>query len=162
MSGKLDGRRVVVTGGARGIGSDIVRSFLHEGARIVFMDIRELERHALLESLNAGDRCFFVKGDVSLASDVTAAFAFSDKCLGGLDALAAVAGRDRPSSPESLSEEDWDRVIDINAKGTYLTNQAAYHRLKTQGGAIINFGSIAGIRGYPERPAYSAEKAAIG
>jgi len=69
---------------------------------------------------------------------------------------------DKPGyTPEDLPEEVFDLVLSVNAKGTYLTNQAAFRLMKEKGGAIVNMGSLAGIRGMPDRPAYSAAKGAV-
>lgn len=86
--------------------------------------------------------------------------------LGGLDVLICCAGLDKPGfAAEDIPLEAWNLVLDVNAKGTFLANQLACRRMKPdgggQGGAIINFSSYAGIRGIPERAAYSAAKAAI-
>jgi NAD(P)-dependent dehydrogenase (short-subunit alcohol dehydrogenase family) len=155
----LDGKRIVVTGGARGIGAAVVRAYVGAGARVAILDVREELGEALAREL--GEACFFARADVCEAADVEAGFARVERELGGLDVLAAVAGLDKPGPAASLKEADWDLVLDVNAKGTFLTNQAAFRLMREGGGSIINFGSNAGVRGMAERAAYSAAKAAV-
>ena len=88
-------------------------------------------------------------------------FAAAVEQLGGLDVLAHVAGIERSVPAEDISDDEWDAVLDVNAKGTMLTNQAAFRAMRAAGGAIINFGSAAGILGQPGSAHYSAAKGAV-
>ncbi|MGE0045845.1 MAG: SDR family NAD(P)-dependent oxidoreductase [Hyphomonadaceae bacterium] len=156
MSQELAGKRIIVTGSARGIGAAVMKAYVEAGARVAGMDMREdLGRNA---AEGVGD---FFACDVSNKDSVERVFDDACGALGGLDALAAVAGLDRPGAPGSISVDDWDFVMGVNARGTMLTNQAAYARMKEAGGAIINFGSVAGVRGLADRGAYSAAKGAV-
>jgi NAD(P)-dependent dehydrogenase (short-subunit alcohol dehydrogenase family) len=154
--------RVIITGGARGIGGSLARGLAQRGARVVSFDTREeLGRQAAAEI--GAEHCRFVRCDVSQKSQVEPSFAVALEWMGGLDALVHAAGLDKPgTAPEEISEEHWDLVLGVNAKGTFLTNQAACRAMKGKGGgAIINFASYAGIRGMADRAAYSAAKGAV-
>lgn len=161
MMGELAGNRTVVTGGARGIGATVVRGFLADGAQVLVLDRRD-ELGEVLVSEAQSNRVRYMHCDVTDSAQVRAAFEAAAEWMGGLDALVHSAGLDKPGyTAEDLPEAIWDLVLSVNAKGTFLTNQAAFHLMKEKGGAIINMGSFAGIRGMPDRPAYSAAKGAV-
>jgi len=152
--------RVVITGAARGIGADLARGLAAAGARVVCLDKREDRGREIAESIGAAAR--FLQCDVSDPASVAAAFAGAAAWLGGLGALVASAGLDKPGhAAEDIPPEIWDLVLAVNARGTFLTNQAAFRLMKGQGGAIVNLGSFGGIRGMPDRAAYAAAKGAV-
>ncbi|MCW2529732.1 MAG: Short-chain dehydrogenase [Pseudonocardiales bacterium] len=154
---RLDGRRVIITGGASGMGEGLVRAFPGLGAQVVSLDVTEASGRAIAEASGAR----FVKVDVSDKESVDAAFADAVGHLGGLDVLIHAAGI-APSSPaESTSVDLWTRIMAINTLGTMLTNQAAYSYLKGTGGAILNFASAAGVMGLPNKSAYAMSKGAV-
>lgn len=161
MAEQLERRRVIVTGAARGIGAAVVRGFIARGARVVAMDVRDELGQSLAQSLGA--ECAYLHCDVSCKAEVDAAFDAAVARLQGLDALLNVAGIDRPgAAAEDIAEADWTLVLATNATGTFLTNQAACRIMQRGGGgAIVNFGSVAGVRGLPDRAAYSAAKGAV-
>jgi NAD(P)-dependent dehydrogenase (short-subunit alcohol dehydrogenase family) len=154
----LDGKRVIVSGGAHGIGAAVVRAFVREGARVVCTDIDdEVGRKLVAEAgAVAYERC-----DVTRRAEVEAAFARAARELGGLDALVNPAGIEAAWPAEDIPDEEWDRVFDIHVRGTFHTNQVAFRYLRDGGGRIINFGSGAGIRGQRGSAHYSAAKGAI-
>jgi len=161
MSGELAGYRTIVTGGARGIGAVVAQGFVEAGAQVLVLDKRDDLGKALVAALPSG-QARYRRCDVTDAAQVAAAFKGGADWMGGLDALVHSAGMDKPGyTPEDLPEEVWDLVLSVNAKGTFLTNQAAFRLMKNNGGAIINLGSFAGIRGMADRPAYSAAKGAV-
>lgn len=150
--------RAIVTGAARGIGAVVAKGLMREGWRVACLDLRE----ELGEAVALSGDGLFIRCDIADKAAVDAAFAQACAWLDGLDLLVAAAGLDKPGfAPENIPEAAWDLVMGINAKGTFLTNQAAFRAMQSNGGAIINFGSLAGLRGTPERAAYSAAKAAI-
>lgn len=157
MSERLDGRRVIVTGGASGMGAGLVRAFPALGARVVSMDIVDDPGAGIAAAAGAG----FVACDVADPDSTSSAFAAAVAELGGLDVLIHAAGIAPGGAAEDISLETWDRVLRINATGTFVTNQAAFGHLREGGGRIINFASAAGVQGLVNKAAYSASKGAV-
>ena len=156
----LRGKRVLITGGARGIGMATAERFLEEGARVVVLDCNE---HALrriknaLPSLN-GTIC----ADVSDADAVTRAFEELDKLLGGPDVLINNAGISIRHAFMDITPEQWCKVMDVNLNGIFfVAQQAARRMLEGDGGVILNMGSTNGIMGYPFYADYNASKAGV-
>src|SRR5690606_35013315 len=106
-------------------------------------------------------RASFHRCDVSVRADVEAAFAAAVADMGGLDALVHVAAIEHQASLEDVTDESWDEVFAVNARGTFITNQLAFRYLKDHGGRILNFGSGSGIAGMDHNGAYSASKGAV-
>jgi NAD(P)-dependent dehydrogenase (short-subunit alcohol dehydrogenase family) len=155
----LDGRRIIVTGGASGIAAATVRAYAAEGARVASLDVNdEAGRRVAAE---AGPGVTYYHCDVAQRADVDRVFAEAVGALGGLDVLANVAGVERGTPAEDIPDVEWDLVFGVNVKGTLYTNQAAFRHLKDGGGVVINFGSGAGIRGQRGSAHYSASKAAV-
>ena len=153
----LDGRRIIITGGASGMGEGLVRAFPGLGAKVVAMDLNREAGQAVAQASGAE----FVSVDVSSKDSVDSAFAEAVALLGGLDVLVHAAGI-APSSPaETSTVELWNQVLSVNALGTMLTNQAAFTHMRANGGQILNFGSAAGIVGQPNKPVYAASKGAV-
>ncbi|CAN5338235.1 SDR family oxidoreductase [soil metagenome] len=154
---RLDGNRIIITGGASGMGEGLVRAFPQLGASVVSLDLSE-EVGSRIASESGAE---FVAVDVSDKDSVDSAVDEAVSKLGGLDVLIHAAGI-APSSPgESTSVELWNTVMSINALGTLLTNQAAFRHLKAEGGRILNFASAAGVVGLPNKSAYAASKGAV-
>jgi NAD(P)-dependent dehydrogenase (short-subunit alcohol dehydrogenase family) len=161
---QLEGVRVIVTGGARGIGEATVRAYAAEGARVASLDVLdELGRHVAEEADAGGPgaACYH-HCDISDRSAVDATFAEVAAEFGGLDVLANIAGVEGHGSAAEISDEDWDRVFDVNVRGTLYTNQAAYRTMReARGGRIINVGSDAGLLANPGVAHYAASKGAV-
>ncbi|HVV08071.1 SDR family NAD(P)-dependent oxidoreductase [Amycolatopsis sp.] len=157
MTDSLSGTRVLVTGGASGMGAGVVRAFAAAGGSVISCDIQEDAGTDIAKE--AGAR--FVSCDVSSPGSVENAFAEAANLLGGLDVLVHAAGIAPGAPAEQITAEEWDQVLDINAKGTFLTNQAAYRRLSEYGGRIINFASAAGVIGLRNKAHYAASKGAV-
>lgn len=153
----LEGRRIIVTGGASGMGEGMVRALPGLGARVASLDLNA-DRGARIAS-EAGAAFFAV--DVSDEASVDAAIAEAVKALNGLDVLIHAAGIAPGAPAESILIGQWHRALAVNATGTFLTNQAVFPHLKEHGGAIINFASSAGVKGYPGKAAYAAAKGAV-
>ena len=154
---QLDGRRIIITGGASGMGEGLVRAFPGLGARVVSLDFNTGAGSAIAAASGA----HFIHVDVADKSSVDAAMASAIDHLGGLDVLIHAAGIAPASLSENNTVELWHQVMNINALGTMLTNQAAFAHLKDNGGQILNFTSAAGIIGLPNKSVYAASKGAV-
>jgi NAD(P)-dependent dehydrogenase (short-subunit alcohol dehydrogenase family) len=159
----LSGRRIIVTGGARGIGESAVRAFAGAGAAVVSFDVTDDAGTAAAAAADAAGSgsARFVRCDVSDRGSVESAFAEATAHLGGLDALVHVAGVERGAPAEDITDEDWDVTLGVNLRGTFLTNQAAFPHMKERGGRIVNFASGAGLYPYLHGAHYSASKAGV-
>lgn len=154
----LEGRRIIVTGGASGMGEGLVRAFPALGAQVVSLDITQEAGKAIASAAGATG---FVQVNVTDQASVNGAMAQAVSLLGGLDVLIHAAGIAPRGTAAETTLDLWNSVMAVNATGTFLTNQAAFPYLKEQGGAIINFASAAGVIGYPGKPAYAASKGAV-
>jgi NAD(P)-dependent dehydrogenase (short-subunit alcohol dehydrogenase family) len=156
----LTGKRVLVTGGASGIGAATVARFLEEGARVAVVDRDEAGCRAL-EARHA-DLAAVVVADVGDAAAVEGAFAELDGRLGGLDVLINNAGVSIRHAFLDLTPDEWRRVMRVNLDGVFYVAQAAARRMRAQGaGVIVNMGSTNGIMGYPFYADYNASKAGV-
>jgi len=156
----LRNRRVVVTGGASGIGAAAVARFLEEGARVAVIDrdeagCRRLKaRHAALAAT--------VVADVGDPASVARAFDELDRIAGGLDVLINNAGISIRHAFLDITPQEWRDVLRVNLDGVFYVAQQAARRMKAQGaGVIINMGSTNGLVGYPWYADYNASKAGV-
>lgn len=155
---RLQGLRVLVTGGANGIGRAVAACFVREGARVVAADIDGRVADTALEI----GATAAVTGDVSCAADTARIVAEAVTALGGLDCLINVAGLQVVGKLEETRPEDWDRLMAVNLRGPFLMARAALAHLRLSARAsIINTASIAGLRGGPGSTAYSASKGGL-
>lgn len=161
MSGKLTGKTAMVTGGGRGIGRAICQLFADEGARVGVADIDPQSAGETAGQL-ATDSCV-LEMDVASKPSVDAAVEQALKQLGRLDILVNNAGVLTYRSWEDCGEEDWNRVVDTNLKGTFLCAQAVLaHMKERREGAIVNMTSVAAkTGGQSVGPHYAAAKAGI-
>lgn len=161
MSQRFKEKIALVTGGASGIGEAISRGFAAEGATAVILDVNEENGNRLVEEITAqGGKAVFSKCDITSQSDVQALFADIEKNHGPVDVLVNNAGVAAVGNVENCSEEDLDRVYNVNVKGMYNCLQAAVLQMKGRGGAIVNLASVASVIGIPDRFAYSMSKGA--
>jgi 3-oxoacyl-[acyl-carrier protein] reductase len=170
VSGQLEGRVAVVTGGASGIGRGICERFAREGARVVVLDLDDDRAREVAQELAADAHA--VPADVADSASVAAAFAAVDDHFGRVDILvnnAGVAsvplGADEtpfdPDLPIAITDGQWDRMLGIHLSGTFYCTRAAVHRMCRDGaGAIVNMGSVAALSGGGIID-YSAAKAGI-
>lgn len=161
---ELEGKRIIVTGSARGMGAGTLRSYVRAGAHVVGMDVRDDEGAAVAGDADAEGpgSAAYMHVDIADAGSIEQAFGAAVAQLGGLDALAHPAAIHRFSNAGDVSVEDWDFMFAVNVRGTMLTNQVAHGYLKASGGgSIINFGSISGQRPEPGAASYSAAKGAV-
>jgi 3-oxoacyl-[acyl-carrier protein] reductase len=149
----LAGRRVLVTGGATGIGSAAVEVLSAAGATVA------ATFHNTAPSSRSGAAWF--QCDATDAASVEQTFAAATDALGGLDVLVHAAGLWHPGIPGQIGVDDIHTVMDTNFTSTVLTNQAAYSVMRDTGGQIINFGSSEAVLGSPMSAIYAAAKAAV-
>jgi len=156
----LKNKRVLITGGARGIGAATAARFLEEGACVVALD-RDAEALARVErELPALSGA--IVADVSDAGAVARAFGELDGLLGGLDVLINNAGISIRHRFVDISPDEWRRVMGVNLDGVFYVAQAAARRmLAAGGGVILNMGSTNGLRGYHYYADYNASKAGV-
>jgi meso-butanediol dehydrogenase/(S,S)-butanediol dehydrogenase/diacetyl reductase len=162
----LTDKKVVITGGARGIGAAIAEALAKAGADVVIADIDGSAARATAETLNASPYCtgkiYAQTVDVTDKASVTAMFAAAIDSLGDVDVLFRNAGIIKVHPFIALEEDDWDAIMAVNVKGVFLCGQAAARHILARGnGKIINTASVAGRRGVPGSAAYGASKAAV-
>jgi 2-dehydro-3-deoxy-L-rhamnonate dehydrogenase (NAD+) len=158
---RFTGRRVVITGGASGIGFAAAKRLLAEGAAICLWDI---DQHALDQAVaQLGEKSFGMRVDIANWDNVERAAGSSADRLGGIDILIASAGITGPNAVLwDYPVEQWRRVMDVNINGVFYSNRALVpYMLKGNYGRIVNIASIAGKEGNPNASAYSASKAAV-
>ncbi len=150
---RLDGKRIIVTGGAGGIGNAAVRLFTDCGARVATTFHRNAPE--LPPGVPAA-RC-----DITDRAEVARVFDELVAALGGLDALVHAAGAHGSRAAHEVSDADWDALMDANARATAWTNQAAFRHLRDHGGSIVNMGSVEGVRGFAGNAVYAASRGAV-
>lgn len=155
---RLSGKAAIVTGGASGFGAGIVRRFILEGARVVIADINGDAAREMADEL--GDAALGLQVDVSSADDVETMVKSTLRSLGGIDILVNNAGvGHKPEPMETLSEEMFDRIFDVNIKAIYRTAQQVVPIMKKNGtGAILNIASTGGVSPRPNLTWYNASK----
>lgn len=161
-SGILSQKVALVTGGSRGIGRAVVRALAAEGAAVVVNYVADAaaaqETVAAVEK--SGGRAAAVKADIALAEEVGALFDASETQLGPVDILVNNAGLARYAPIGSYEEADFDRLFEVNVKGTFLTCREAAARL-VDGGTIVNMTSTVTRVMLPRYGVYAATKAAV-
>lgn len=154
---RLDGKRIVVTGGTSGMGEGIVRAFPALGANVVFWGRNEQAGQKIEDETGA----VFVKVEISEEESVKRAMEKSAELLGGVDVLIHAAGVDSNQPAEKIDLAAWKKVIDTNATGTFLVNEAVFPYMKEHGGNIINFTSASAFILSPGQANYAASKGAV-
>lgn len=162
MGLQLDGRTAVVTGGARGIGKAIARTFVDEGAWVVIVDRDRETAEATVEELAKDGAVESLTVDVRDWDAVDAAFAEVVDRHGALDICVNNAGINRIGASLDIDRDTWHEVLDVNLTGLFACAQAAGRHMARQGsGAIVNIASAAGVLALPGRAPYCASKAAV-
>lgn len=153
-------QRVLVTAGASGIGREIVRAFVAQGAKVFVVD---LNAAGLAELAKESDRIQTALCDMSSRSQIEAMVPAAVAALGGLDVLVNNAGISGPTAAvEDFDPDAWDSVMQVNINGTFNVTRLAIPYLKqSEAGSIVIMSSVAGRYGYPNRSAYSASKWAL-
>jgi NAD(P)-dependent dehydrogenase (short-subunit alcohol dehydrogenase family) len=160
--GRFEGRGVVVTGAAQGMGRAIAEAFVTEGARVVLADLNEEGVVKTAGELGQNGNTFAVRCDVTKADDVTSLVESAVDQLDAVDVFVNNAGTITMRQVVDLGEDEWDLVMDVNAKGVFLCTRAILpHMLERKSGSIVNIASQAGKRGYKLFAHYCASKAAV-
>jgi NAD(P)-dependent dehydrogenase (short-subunit alcohol dehydrogenase family) len=154
MGDRLNGKRALVTGAASGIGAACVRRFADEGASVAGID---------LAAAPAGSpAAHWQVANVADEAAVAAAVGDAVKSLGGLDIVVNAAGVLSIGNAGSLEESEWDRVMGVNLKGTWLVSKhTVEHLVAGGGGSIINLASIEGLEGFSNQTAYNVSKGGV-
>ena len=160
---ELKDKVAFVTGGAQGIGRTISEKLARAGAHVVLGDVNLEGAQATAEAINiSGGSASAVKIDVSNATEVREVFDFIIKDKKPVDIVVNNAGITRDGLMVRMKESDWDLVLDINLKGSFLcSQQAAKQMMKQKSGAIVNIASIVGVMGNFGQANYSASKAGV-
>ena len=162
--GRLDGKVVLISGGARGQGATEGRMMAQEGAKVVLGDILDEQGRATEAEIRAaGGAATYVHLNVTSESDWQSAVQTAESTYGGLHVLVNNAGILIRASIEETTEDDFDRIMAVNVKGVFLgTKHAIPAMRRAGGGSIINISSVAGLVGSPgETAAYSATKGSV-
>lgn len=163
---EFEGKGVLVSGAALGIGRGIAEGFARDGASVAIADVDSSAAEALASALTGSPgRIVATIGDVSEAADAERMVAEAVAALGRLDVLVNNAGINPLESNlplDELSEPAWDRIISVNLRGTYLMSKYAIPHIRAVGGgAIVNIASVQGLQSMPRVPAYAASKGAV-
>ena len=160
MSGQLHGKHILITGGAQGIGLECARAYIREGATVAIADIDQEQAEKAVQEL--GPAAISVACDVADGASVEKAVAQVIAAFGTINAVHNNAGISMPSKPLHLTtEEEWDRLLQINLKSVFWTTKTCYPYLKASHGSILNTASMVGVIGQSNHAAYVATKGAM-
>ena len=163
----MEGKVAIVTGGAKGIGYAIVQRFLQDGARVVIADVDEKAGEAAAADLSDLGNVEFLATNVAERLDVRNMLAATLDTFGDVDVLVNHAGISHASDFLDLKEDDFDRVLEVNLKGSFLCGQAAARNMieavgrGADPGCIINMSSINAVVGLPEQVPYTVSKGGV-
>ncbi|MFZ4604919.1 MAG: SDR family NAD(P)-dependent oxidoreductase [Caulobacter sp.] len=164
--GRFQGKTVVVTGGAGGIGLAIVRKFAGEGANVVVADLSRARVEEAASGINAaGGQAMGIAVDVSVATQVQAMVDAAAERYGGLDVAVCAAGRMGDNVDFlDMDEAEWKSVLDVNLTGAFLVGKAVARRMLSdrRGDAIVHISSVGGVLGVPTQAPYCVSKAGLG
>ena len=124
----VQNKRVVVTGGSRGIGAEMIKALAQAGAYVASLDV--LDEPGRQVAAASGGKATYHHCDISNRAEVDAAFDAAASAMGGIDGLVNAAGIERHVNPQDITDADWERMMAINVTGTFLTNQAAFRHMR--------------------------------
>jgi 3-oxoacyl-[acyl-carrier protein] reductase len=160
----LKGKKAIVTGGARGLGKEIVVAFLREGATVWSIDLIQSEAAAEVEDIarSNGVAVHWHQGDVTKEAEITALLEQILKDSGGVDILVNNAGITRDKLLFRMTLEDWEKVLTVNLTSIFLISKVVAREMtRAHGGSIVNMASIVGMIGNGGQTNYSASKAGL-
>jgi 3-oxoacyl-[acyl-carrier protein] reductase len=162
---RLKGKVAIVTGSGSGLGKATALLFAKEGAKVVVTDISQRRAETVVEEINGKSRkkkAVAIRADVAKKDEVDAMVAAARKQFGPINILVNNAGIGQIKDFLDISPEEWQRMLDIHMKGTFLCSQAVItDMIAANSGRIINTASVAGMEGGPQNAHYAAAKAAI-
>jgi NAD(P)-dependent dehydrogenase (short-subunit alcohol dehydrogenase family) len=161
---QLAGRRVVVTGSSNGCGASAVRALVREGAVVAALDVRDETGEEVVSGANKDGpgRAIYIHCDVSERSEVKDSLRFAADQIQGIDTLVHAAAIENFALPEEITDTQWDSVIKVNLRGSFITNQEVFPYLRANdGGRILNFGSGTGLKPFVRSAHYAVSKAGI-
>jgi NAD(P)-dependent dehydrogenase (short-subunit alcohol dehydrogenase family) len=162
MSYRLASKTSLITGAARGIGAACVRRFVHEGAKVVLLDLPDKADLAMELARSLGAAAHFTACDVINAAQCAEAVAIASERFGPVSVLVNNAGISIPGGLEEMSEEEWDLTFAVNVKAVHLFGRHVIPMMRSSGGgSIINVASESAFIGFPMHPTYCASKAAL-
>ena len=161
MTGTVQGKSIIVTGAGRGIGAEIARDLVRNGARVCVADLNENAAQSVAKSI--GTSAIAAKVDVASRESTKAMIAATVEAFGRLDVIFNNAGLSQACHFMDVTEADWHRIMDVNGLGVLIGTQEAARQMKAQGGGgkIVNTASIAAKQGYPLFAHYCASKFAV-
>lgn len=159
----LQGRVIVITGAAQGIGAACAQRLSQDGAAVALWDVDDARGQALAKSLtDQGRRAIYQHCNVANKAEVDAATANTVQAFGHIDGLVNNAGIFKAANFLDITEADWDAVLDVNLKGSFLVAQSVAREMVKHGsGAIVNMSSVNGVTAIPSIASYNVSKGGI-